>query len=224
MNVCPGPLRLVWCPTVRRQTVDERRAEILETTCEVVIERGFAATRISDVAHKLGVSTGLIHYHFENKELLLAEAFKFAARQDIDRVAARVDEVPTALAKLDRIFQLWAPEQDDYAWMLWIDSWGEALRNEAMQKISQELDIQSKGQLEAIIREGVASMEFRCDDPNGAAWRLSALADGLAIQMAAHSGIVSRAAHRTHLRTAALAELGLPADAFASKASKARRK
>ncbi len=209
---------------MRRQTVDERRAEILETTCEVVIERGFAATRISDVAHKLGVSTGLIHYHFENKELLLAEAFKFAARHDIDRVAARVDEVPTALAKLDRIFQLWAPEQDDYAWMLWIDSWGEALRNEAMQKISQELDIQSKGQLEAIIREGVASMEFRCDDPNGAAWRLSALADGLAIQMAAHSGIVSRAAHRTHLRTAALAELGLPADAFASKASKARRK
>ena len=35
---------------VKKQTVEERRAEILEVTCEVVIERGFAATRISDVA------------------------------------------------------------------------------------------------------------------------------------------------------------------------------
>ena len=202
---------------MRRQTVDERRAEILEITCEVVIERGFAGTRISDVAHKLGVSTGLIHYHFDNKEQLLAEAFKFAARQDLERVAGRIAEAPTALAKLDRIFQLWAPEQDDYAWMLWIDSWGEALRNESMQEISQELDLQSKTQLEEIIRAGVASKEFRCDDPAGAAWRLSALADGLAVQMVAHSGTISRAGHRNHLRTAAIAELGLKATAFASK-------
>ena len=202
---------------MRRQTVDERRAEILETTCEVVIERGFAATRISDVANKLGVSSGLIHYHFENKEQLRAEAFKFAARQDIDRVGSQIADAPTALAKLDRIFRLWAPEQDDYAWMLWIDSWGEALRNESMQEISQELDQQSKAQLETIIRDGVASKEFRCTDPEGSAWRLSALADGLAIQMAAHGGVISRSEHRKHLRTAAIAELGLSDDAFVAK-------
>ena len=45
---------------MKRTTVEERRAEILETTCQVVVERGFAATRVSDVANKLGVSTGLI--------------------------------------------------------------------------------------------------------------------------------------------------------------------
>lgn len=217
MMRCRAP-RLVACASVKRQTVDERRAEILETTCEVVIERGFAATRVSDVARKLGVSTGLIHYHFDNKEQLFAEAFKFAARQDIDRIAARIAEAPTAIEKLDRMFQMWAPEQDDYAWMLWIDAWGEALRNELMQQISQELDLQSKEQLESIIREGVASKEFRCEDPNGAAWRLSALADGLAIQMAAHAGVISRAGHRTHLRTAATAELHLRANAFTTKA------
>jgi hypothetical protein len=202
---------------VRRPTVDERRAEILQTTCNVVIERGFAATRVADVAKQLGVSTGLIHYHFDNKEQLLAEAFKFAARQDLDRVEALIEGATTALAKLDRIFQVWAPEEDDYAWMLWIDSWGEALRNDAMQEISQELDLRSKGQLETIIRDGVASGEFRCTDPNGAAWRLSALADGLAIQMAAHSGVLSKSGHRTHLRTAACAELGLQPDAFAAR-------
>jgi len=206
-------------PPVRRQTVDERRAEILETTCEVVIERGFAATRIADVANKLGVSTGLIHYHFDNKQLLLAEAFKFAARKDMARVEGEIAGAPSALAKLDRIFALYAPEQDDYAWMLWIDSWGEALRNPAMQAISQELDLQSKQQLEAIINEGVGAKEFTCADPDGTAWRLSALADGLAIQVAAHGGLISRAELRDHLRTAATAELGLRPGTFGSLSS-----
>ena len=59
---------------VKKPTVAERRAEILEITCEVVIERGFAATRIADVAKRLGVSSSLIHYHFDSKEQLLAEA------------------------------------------------------------------------------------------------------------------------------------------------------
>ncbi|NBP53333.1 MAG: hypothetical protein EBU67_03390 [Actinobacteria bacterium] len=42
----------MFCP-VKRQTVEERRQEILETTCRVVIERGFAGTRVSDVAQRL---------------------------------------------------------------------------------------------------------------------------------------------------------------------------
>ena len=58
---------------MKKQTVEERRSEILETTCEVVIERGFAGTRISDVAKRLDVSSSLIHYHFDSKEQLLAE-------------------------------------------------------------------------------------------------------------------------------------------------------
>lgn len=201
---------------MRRQTVDERRAEILETTCTVVIERGFAGTRIADVANKLGVSTGLIHYHFDNKQLLLAEAFKYAARKDMARMEAQIAKAPTALAKLDSIFKLYAPEEDDYSWMLWIDSWGEALRNPAMEAISQELDLQSKDQIESIIREGVAGEEFRCADPTGSAWRLSALVDGLAIQVAAHD-VLSRAELLRHVRTAAVAEFGLAADAFSAK-------
>ena len=198
---------------MRRQTVEERRAEILETTCEVVIERGFAATRIADVANKLGVSTGLIHYHFENKHRLLAEAFKYAARKDLAGMESKLAGAPTALAKLDSIFKQYAPEEDDYNWMLWIDSWGEALRNPAMEEISQELDIQSKDQFETIIREGVASGEFRCADPTGSAWRLSALIDGLAVQVAAHA-VITRAELLHHVRTAAIAELGLRPDGF----------
>ena len=71
---------------VRRADAEARKAEILETTIRVVLERGFGNTRVADVAAALGVSTGLIHYHFSSKGELLAEAFRYAADADIARV------------------------------------------------------------------------------------------------------------------------------------------
>ena len=76
------PFRGVIVSLVKKQTVEERRLEILAATCQVVIERGFAATRISDVAKQLNVSNSLIHYHFDSKESLLAAAFEYYARHD----------------------------------------------------------------------------------------------------------------------------------------------
>ena len=81
---------------MKKPTVEERRTEILETTCEVVIERGFAATRIADVAKRLGVSSSLIHYHFDSKEQLLAEAFAHYARKDLAELEAEVEAAPTS--------------------------------------------------------------------------------------------------------------------------------
>ena len=152
---------------MKKPTVDERRKEILETTCEVVIERGFAGTRIADVAKRLDVSSSLIHYHFDSKEQLLAEAFDYYASKDLAELEAEIENAPTALGKLDRVIQNYVPEgSDDVEWMLWIDGWGEALRNPMMRKISQELDEQSVDLLARIIRDGVESGEFTCPDPH----------------------------------------------------------
>jgi AcrR family transcriptional regulator len=201
---------------VKKQTVEERRSEILETTCEVVIERGFAGTRISDVAKRLDVSSSLIHYHFDSKEQLLAEAFAHYARKDLAEMLAEVESAPSALAKLDRVIHNYVPEgSDDVEWMLWIDGWGEALRNPMMKKISQELDEQSAELLERVIAGGCEAGEFSCGDPRASAMRLTALVDGLAIQFAAHDGMMDRTQLIDHVRTVAAAEVGLEVEAFA---------
>ena len=141
---------------MKKPTVAERRTEILEVTCQVVIERGFAATRIADVAKKLGVSSSLIHYHFDSKEQLLAEAFAHYARKDVAEMEAEVEAAPNSVGQLDRVVQNYVPEgSNDMEWMLWIDGWGEALRNPMMRKISQELDEQSAELLERVIIKGV---------------------------------------------------------------------
>lgn len=198
---------------VKKQTVETRRAEILEATCAVVIERGFAGTRISDVATQLDVSTSLIHYHFDSKEHLLAEAFAHFARKDLEQLAAQLALAPTAIAQLDRWLHDCIPEGSEHLeWMLWIDAWGEALRNPLMRRISQELDIESTRLLEQLVRFGVERGEFRCVDPEGAAERLSGLVDGLAVQFAAHDGVLARERLLHHLRVAASAELGVPLD------------
>ena len=151
---------------MKKQTVEERREEILETTCAVVIERGFAGTRIADVAKRLNVSTSLIHYHYDSKEQLLAEAFSYYARKDLAELDAEIETAPTALAQLDRAIQNYVPEgSDDVEWMLWIDAWGEALRNPLMKTISQELDEQSVALLQRVLNAGVDSGEFRELEP-----------------------------------------------------------
>jgi len=208
---------------VKKPTVAQRRAEILETTCEVVIERGFAATRIADVAKRLEVSSSLIHYHFESKEHLLAEAFAHYARKDVAEMEAEVESAPTSVAQLDRVIQNYVPEgSDDVEWMLWIDGWGEALRNPMMRTISQELDHQSASLVEKVIRNGVDAGEFVCADPAAAAIRLTSVVDGLAVQFAAHSGMMSRDQFIEHVRTLAAWEVGLePEDLRGSDAPRA---
>jgi AcrR family transcriptional regulator len=204
---------------VKKPTVAERRNEILETTCEVVIERGFAATRIADVAKRLAVSSSLIHYHFDSKEQLLAEAFEHYAKKDLAEMEGEIENAPTALGKLDRIIQNYVPEgSDDVEWMLWIDGWGEALRNPLMKKISQQLDEQSTELLARIIRYGVESGEFSCPEPDAAAMRLTALVDGLAVQFAAHDGMMNRDQLIHHVRFVAAAEIGVAVSAFGDAA------
>jgi hypothetical protein len=97
---------------------------------------------------------------------------------------------------------------------LWIDGWGEALRNPMMRKISQELDEQSAELLERVISFGVENGEFVCPDPRAAAMRLTALVDGLAVQFAAHDGMMDRGDLIEHVQSLAAWEVGIDRSAF----------
>lgn len=174
------------------------------------------------MANKLGVSTGLIHYHFDSKQQLLAEAFQHAARQEMVSLEEDLASAPNDVAKLDRVLENYTPGQGDLDWLMWIDSWGEALRNPAMKAISQELDVEATALIERVIREGVASGQFVCPDPAGSSWRLAALLDGLGIQLTVHDGVITRDELLRHVRLVAIFELGLTPDAFGARNLKRR--
>lgn len=187
----------------------ERREAILKATCREVIARGFGSTRVADVAGALGVSTGLVYYHFGSKDRLLAEAFRYAARADLERLAAIVEGGGPALERLDRILRLYAPGPSTQAWALWIDAWSQALRSPALQRVSRDLDLQWKETVRRVIGDAVAARECDCPDPGATAWRLTALLDGLAVQMVVHPGMLRRRDLLAWVRFAAAGELGL---------------
>jgi AcrR family transcriptional regulator len=199
---------------VARIKADVRREEILRATCREVIARGFASTRVGDVAAALGVSSGLVFYHFTNKETLFGEAFRYAASEDLDRLSATAAGDGSAAQRLDRILRLYSPAGSSEAWLLWIDAWGQALRSPELAEVSRQLDLRWKQTLASVIREGVAAGEFTCPDPEAAAWRLTALLDGLGVQVAVHHSLPA-ARLVDWVRAAAAAELAVDPAALA---------
>ncbi len=68
-----------------RRRKDARPEEIVAAALDVFVERGFAATKLADVARRAGVTKGTIYLYFENKEAL----FKAVVRETIVPVIAK---------------------------------------------------------------------------------------------------------------------------------------
>ncbi|MFE5021854.1 TetR/AcrR family transcriptional regulator [Streptomyces sp. NPDC056656] len=192
-----------------RLSVAERREELLRAAIEQIEARGVAAVRIADVAAVLGVSNALVLYHFSTKEKLVAAAFAHAAEGDLAHLRKLLGKRTTALRRLRSAVRWYAPTGQAKGWRLWIEGWSAALREPALREVTRDLDKQWKAALTEVVAEGVAAGEFRCPDPAGAALRLTALLDGLAVQMTAYTGTVSRTRMQEWVDDALARELGL---------------
>jgi AcrR family transcriptional regulator len=199
---------------VARRKVEIRREEILAATVTEVQKTGLAQTRVSDIAGALGVSPALVFYHFETKDRLLAEAFAYAAERDLVRLAEAVQGPGTASERLRAVLRLYSPVgSSPPGWTLWVDAWAAALRSSELRRVSKRLDLRWKEAVAEIIAAGVAAGEFRCDDPHAAAWRITAMIDGLAIQVTVHRGLLTRGQMAQWVTGLAAHELGVaPAD------------
>jgi AcrR family transcriptional regulator len=72
-----------------RRRKDARPDEILTAALEVFADRGFAATKLEDVARRAGVTKGTIYLYFESKEAL----FKALIRETIVPIIAQGEEL-----------------------------------------------------------------------------------------------------------------------------------
>ncbi|KPI09656.1 MULTISPECIES: TetR/AcrR family transcriptional regulator [Streptomyces] len=197
-----------------RLSVAERREELLRAAIEQIEARGVAAVRIADVASVLGVSNALVLYHFSTKEKLVAAAFTYAAEDDLAHLRKLLGRRTSALRRLRAAVRWYAPTGQAKGWRLWIEGWAAALREPALQEVTRDLDKQWKAAITEVIAEGVAAGEFTCPDPTGSALRLTALLDGLAVQMTAYTGAVSRARAQEWVDEALARELGLAREAL----------
>ncbi|MDF6017502.1 TetR/AcrR family transcriptional regulator [Streptomyces sp. JH34] len=192
-----------------RLSVAERREELLRAAVEQIEVRGVSAVRIADVAAVLGVSNALVLYHFSSKEKLVAAAFAYAAEADLAHLRKLLSRRTTAVRRLRAAVRWYAPTGQAKGWRLWIEGWASSLRDPVLREVAADLDEQWKAELAEVIDEGAAAGEFRCDDPMSVAWRLTALLDGLAVQMTSYGGPLSRATMLRWAEEALARELGI---------------
>src|SRR6201993_4193863 len=98
--------------TIRwRRRKDARPAEILTAALDCFAERGFAATRLDDVAQRAGVTKGTLYLYFDSKEELFKAVVAQALVPNLERGEALISEAAeprSAAALLAEMIRGWA--------------------------------------------------------------------------------------------------------------------
>jgi AcrR family transcriptional regulator len=178
-----------------RRRVAVRREEILAATVGLIDANGLAQVRVKDVASELGISAGLVFYHFATKDELLVAAFQHAVRQDLVRLEQTMARYPDPVERLRRILAAYGPQGGAPGWRVWIDAWALAQRDPTIRRVLRHLDDEWSAGLLRTIEDGVGTAQLRCADPAASVARISALLDGLAV-----ATLVYRSVTRTQLR------------------------
>jgi AcrR family transcriptional regulator len=175
-------------------TADQRRAQMMSAALEVISERGYADTRIADVAQRAGISPALVIYYFKTKDQLLTEAIRSYEDAWYAVGQRRMAELPTAAARIEEIVAMSClPEADPKpgsSWQLWLDFWAQAARNAEVASVRRKSDERWRDQIAALVLAGQDAGEFRDVDPAGFAVCLTALLDGLTVQIALEDPVV----------------------------------
>lgn len=196
-----------------RRTVEVRREEILTATIDLLDRIGLSAIRVADVAEELGVSPGLVFYHFGTKDTLVAEAFAHAVDRDLSRLDQATEKGADPLDRLRRVLRLYGPTGSAPGWRLWIDAWALAQREPVIRRVLRRLDHRWSAALLEVVEEGVADGSFTCPDPAASVARLSALLDGLSVATLVYRS-VTRVQLREWVAAAVARELGLDDEAL----------
>lgn len=199
-----------------RMSPQDRREAIVDAALAVARRKGLASTTVRDVAKEMGTSSGLIHHYFETMDDVLAAAFERVAGEDLKETEALLDRAGDPRGVLAAFLSSYAPVGEDWAFQLWLDAWAEAARRPVLREASSRLNLAWAGLLERAIRDGVRVGVFRTEDPQGAAWRILSLIDGLALQVVAHQTIVDRSDMLAWAATATERELQLPAGSLSA--------
>ncbi len=76
-------------PVPRQRRKDARPQELLDAALQLFVEKGFAATRIDEVARVAGVSKGTLYLYYPSKE----DLFKAVVRQKLGALIAEGGEI-----------------------------------------------------------------------------------------------------------------------------------
>lgn len=158
----------------REEQKEKRRQDILEAALDLFVSKGYMETKVSDMAEKVGMSTGLLFHYFSSKEQLYSELVRIGlestrkpSKEEYPCAIMYFEKFTEQLFKMMRVnpsvakmFVLMEQAQKG-------EGTPEEIHKLAMQvsTIEEFIPIVERGQKEGSIREGDArmlSMAFWC--------------------------------------------------------------
>lgn len=166
----------------------QRRELMLRAALEIIVERGYADTRIAEVAKRAGTSQGLVIYYFKTREQLLTEALAYVEDRWYALASRHMEAISTSAGRLEEFIALMClPEPDDGpedSWLLYLDLWAQSARNPAVAAIRQKIDEHSRETIRSLVLAGQAAGEFTAVDADDFAVTLSTLLNGFVVPIA----------------------------------------
>ncbi|MGZ4191581.1 MAG: TetR/AcrR family transcriptional regulator [Solirubrobacteraceae bacterium] len=161
------------------------RERILAAAVGQIAREGIDGVRIARIAMEAGVSTANVHYHFETREALLAEALEYSYAQAGDvRLESDLPKSATHGERLQAMIDQCLPTTPALTedWVLWVELWLRAVRHPELRPVAEELYARMRAWFADEIAAGIADGEFDRVDAEEVADRTLALLDGFGVR------------------------------------------
>jgi AcrR family transcriptional regulator len=201
------------------------RDRILAAAVGQIAREGIDGVRIARIAMEARVSSALVHYHFETRDALLAEALEYSYVHSGEvRTASESLAGASHAERLASMIEQCLPTTPGLSedWVLWIELWLRAARHPEMRPIAEELYARMHAWFAKEIAAGVKDGEFNLCDPDDVADRTLALLDGYGTRTLMGDGAMPlerarRAVAGSLARDLGLADVLVPGEAQAGE-------
>lgn len=143
----------------------DRPAEILAAALDCFAERGFAATRMDDVAARAGVTKGTVYLYFKTKGDLFKALVRSELLPNIERLEGVAEAAGPVAGLLERLLDLWVthvvPSRAALIPKLMLAEAGNF--PDLARFYLDEVISRGRGVLRGLLRRGVEDGEFRPD-------------------------------------------------------------
>lgn len=160
------------------------RTRMLNAAWRLIAARGYHAVRIADIAEACHTSSAAVHYYFPTKADVLEAALRHCLEAAFARQSAELAGLHNARDRMLRLIEMQLPGgQVRDEWSVWLQFWAESAVRPGLRAAHTAFYGGWRNAVERILERGRRQGLVRDIDVPMVALQLTALTDGLGIQV-----------------------------------------
>jgi len=169
----------------RKKMADERRKQIFIGLFNAIVKKGFTSCTITEISREAGMSRGILHYYFSNKQEMQLELMKSLGDTHYDQILALADSTNDVREKIKKIIEFHyldesKPFHDTVG--VWVEFWGQSPHDRKVQQAIRRNQARIRKLIAGLIDEGIDEGIFRHIDSLGAASVILGMIEGPTLQ------------------------------------------